>query len=283
MIGWNYGLWFSGFQRLTLSGVTVRNANNFYKALGNGSNFIIEQCQSRWDDNDGVTQTNFNRDGIHMFGNLDSGHIVDYYTNGDDDALAFNTDEGSQLGDSRRGTGYAISNIIAENIQLDAASQAFRFWGSNGTGTLSNITIRNVYGVMKQGAQQYGCSPPTVAGRTYLGRTNTDSGLVSVNQITIDGWNPTVINGASAALAFSGVSNLQLVNISAATSVTVSGVEDYTGDRAPAWQRIPPRAIDKPSSAAAAPTMAQAWRATVTPCSGAAPTRATMRRLSSTA
>ena len=311
VVGRVFGVWFSGFQRLKLSGVTVRNACTLSIVLSNGSDFVIERCKSLWDDNPGIQTigggattntsttisysadpgygtgaaivqtgytvvgtgipvsatvssvtdsthavlsaaatasnsgltftttklTNLNRDGIHMWGNLDTGHIVDYYSNGDDDPIAFNTDENALYNEARRGPGGAISNVLVENLQFDAVTNGLRFFGNSGIGTLNNITIRNTHGTVIQGNQS--CAGPTVAGTTYLGRDGSDQALASMSNISIDSWEHAAIAPATTALTLKSVQKLRLANIPQATALTLTGCEDYTGDRAPGWQRFP--------------------------------------------
>lgn len=154
--------------------------------------------------------TNFSRDGVHMLGNLTDGRIRNFFTNGDGDAVAWNTDEGVNMGDSRRGSGGAISRIDAENIRLENATNTYRFFGANGIGTVDAITLRNWYGNIIQGSP--GFSAATVGGTHYYGRVFGDEALAAVGSITLDGWfvsaaggtntanvNPKVLNSTSLA------------------------------------------------------------------------------------
>jgi hypothetical protein len=183
--------------------------------------------------------TNNNRDGIHMWCPLDTGHIVDYENNGDDDILAFNTDEGILNADPRRGTGGDgfIKNITAENITSLAGSNMLRFYGTGGTGRLQNISVRNTQGVIIQGQQS--CAGPTVAGQTYLGRIATDVALASVQDISIEGWHHTAISPGKVDLTMNSVLGLRDFNIPETVPFHFTAVEDYIGERSPTWQRIP--------------------------------------------
>lgn len=210
IVGWNYGFWFSGFNKVLLKDVTIRDAKTFSITLCNGSDFRVENCTAFWSDNDGVTVTNNNRDGIHMLGDLSDGHIDGFWSNGDDDVLAFNSDEDVNINEPRRGTGAAIQRIYAENVVFNAAANGVRLYGENGVGVIDNITIKNTSGTLKQGVMS--CSPPTVYGGSYTG-TYASSALLRLGRIVLDGWNHTATGTASNKIIVTNAERLTLRNI----------------------------------------------------------------------
>lgn len=183
---WNFGFWFGGFNGLEISGVTLYNVATFNINLSNGENFVAN--------NDTVTETttvpglSVNQDGIHFWGTLTNGVVNNFTDNGgDDDPLAFNTDEG--VANFNTGTwwhfqrapnsGGAISNILVDGHTVNGTNNVMRFFGevtTNGVATLSNIAVRNVSG-------------------TAGGVGVNNSGLTGCSNILIDNW--TAANGGT--------------------------------------------------------------------------------------
>jgi hypothetical protein len=220
---WVYGFWFGGFNGLTLENVTIRNAKTFSLVLSNGKNFVVRNAISTWDDALATnTHQGYNRDGIHMFGTLSNGQIYNYSSNGDDDVLAFNTDEGVDDHANKPSrwminrmpwSGGEISNIYVDGINFNGSSNGVRWIGYSipgGIAAVDNITLRNIGGTIVQTPMQ-------------------NSGITSAGPITIDGWH---VKGPYNSIDVPASTNLMLRNI-------LPGVVVATGTRSRSHLQYP--------------------------------------------
>jgi hypothetical protein len=209
---WVFGFWFGGFDGLTLEGVTIRNSKTFSLVLSNGNNFVIRDTTSTWDDALAVnTHQGNNRDGIHMYGTLSNGSIYNYSSNGDDDVLAFNTNEGvldyannpsRWMIDRMPWSGGEISNVYVDGVIFNGSSNGVRWIGyptPMGVAALDNITLRNIGGTIVETPMQ-------------------NSGITSAGPITIDGWQ---VKGPYNSINVPKSTNLVLSNILPGVVVTV--------------------------------------------------------------
>lgn len=220
---WPYGVIFQNFNGVYMENIEVRNAKTFsivFTAglISSGTNFVVKNCRSYWNENNDVTiPENRNKDGIHLWGTLDRGLIDGYYSNGNDDVMAHNTDEGVEgfnthvnasfiFGPSSGGD---LTNITWKNVYIDTTNgiRAFRFLtynASGGTHVCDNIVM------------------DTVTGAASLG---TEWGEVDMGTYIVDKW---AVTGATLNLGFDGapLENLGVANISSGVSIGVSGPPD---------------------------------------------------------
>jgi hypothetical protein len=150
---WGFGMWFGGFNGLTLNGVTVLNATTFCGTLSNGANAVIENTTCQWASG---TVTN-NHDGWHFWGTLDRITETDFSDNGgNDDTIPINTSEGCANHNSGVGivwqndrypwSGGNITNLTVDGV-VSNSPYNMRWWngGTPGgcTSYVSNIIINN--------------------------------------------------------------------------------------------------------------------------------------------
>ena len=231
-----FGFWFGGFtgsttgNGVTLKNLEVLNAKNFSIMLSNGDHFTVATTSSVWDSHN--SPTDYNHDGFHMWGPLDTG-TLSYYTDnsGNDDSVAFNTDEGIQLyidrptafARSRFSHGVnvgALTNITVDHLTLSNPSTGIAFYGwdvPGGNKTVDHVKFDHVSGSVS-------------ANSTHNGVAN--EALATMGTIEFDNWGVTnyggigrpdaAINGTNMifnSLDFSG-SNSYL-------SATFSGLYPY--------------------------------------------------------
>lgn len=221
---WVFGLWFGGFDGLRLNNVTVENARTFAVTLSWGQAFFLNNVSVVQLAGSGAGGNN--HDGLHFWGTLKDGHVSNFLDNsGDDDALAFNTDEGytnylglvanSGLQPSRcpnSSLDGELDTITIENVYLLNVNDPLRFFSTgDGVQTISNIFLRNIYG-------------STAGGAICCGNGVTVSGGLS-----IDGW---YLNAPNNSLSTPpDASPLNLSNIISGATITVGATS------------IPPQAL----------------------------------------
>lgn len=209
--GWNavFGFWFGGFQNLVIRDLKVANAKVYSIVLSNGSNFFINNVESHW------SAPGSNTDGLHLYGTLDRGDVIGYTSNGADDSLALNTNEGVYIAvdqgqaqwrlDRFPQSGGELSNFTFENIYFNSAKNGVRFigYGPSGTPTLSNIVFHRCYGNITTVPMQ-------------------NSGVTG-DYVEFDSWNVSGNN----AIDVSGFTSVRLEGINGVsvtdTATTVSG------------------------------------------------------------
>jgi hypothetical protein len=191
---WVFGMWFSGFNTLTLNHVQVWNARTYAYLFANGLALTVN-------DSTAVQLAGYgaggnNHDGLHFWGtlqNVNVKHFQDVF--GDDDALAFNTDEGVvnyhglvanngwQPGRAPT-SGGAISDVQVDDVYLDGVNDALRWIGygpsyspyPGNITTVSNISLKNIHG-------------------TTVGFGSSETNVTATGAITVDGWNlPVTFN-----------------------------------------------------------------------------------------
>lgn len=201
VVGWVYGIWFSGFDGLNIKDLTLRNVKTFNYVMAHGERFRIENCRSEYDVvNHAIFQ---NRDSCHMFSPLRHGLIRNHWSNGDDDVIAFNTDEDAALsgqpedlvrGDA--GDGGTV-DVFVDGVTTVEGVNGVRFFGDSGSGWLDKIRVKDFTGDLVFGGMQ--CAPPTILTRTYNGLFSAgDTGLKFIGRIEIDNYNVTAVAGYEA-------------------------------------------------------------------------------------
>ncbi len=200
VVGWNYGFWFAGFDGVDLLDVTIRNSVTFGCALANGQNFRAVNTTFLHDAIDHEVLRN--RDGFHMFGDLDRVLLRNTWSNGDDDAIAFNTDEDALLDsipeDDVRGTGGRITNVVVDGVTIVDGVNGLRLFGDSGTGYLDNILIKDFSGTLVQGGMN--CSAPTIYGQVFTGLWQGSEGLAFIGRIEIDNYEVAASEDAVGAV-----------------------------------------------------------------------------------
>jgi hypothetical protein len=216
------GLWFSGFNGVLLDHVQVWNARTYAFLLANGLNATVNDS--------GATQLGGfgsggnNHDGLHLWGTLQNVNVKHFQCiSGDDDCLAFNTDEGVfifNVPDPWQNARFPASGGIISDTQIDdvflqGQNDALRWIGyttANGAASVGNITLRNIHGTV-----------------VTFGATQSNLIVTTNLSLEIDGWNvqPAGVNGLTVP---PGATSLTLKHISPQAAVTVpsgttSGVE----------------------------------------------------------
>ena len=191
---WVYGMWFGGFNGLFLNNVAVFNARTFAFLFSNGQGFYGHDLAAVQLAGEGSGGNN--HDGLHFDGTLTNIYITNFVDeNGDDDALAFNTDEGvanynsgSAVWQNQRypSSGGLISDTTIDNVQIVGTNDALRWIGystPNGIAQVSNITLSNVYGTVNN----------------FMSAC-CGAGVQTVGGITIDNWNASPTGGGGSTL-----------------------------------------------------------------------------------
>jgi hypothetical protein len=144
---WNFGLWIGWAKNFVARDVVVRNARTFSWVLMQSEDIWIENCRSIWDDG-GDGGIGENRDGLHFWGSVRNVTVKNFWCNGDDDVLAFNTDENITYPDPRRGTtGGYIRNVLVDGCHFANATNGVRFIGyETPQPVVDNIFLRHIYG-----------------------------------------------------------------------------------------------------------------------------------------
>jgi len=188
---WNLGFWIGWGKNFIMRDVIIKNSKTYSLALMELENTVIENLQSIWDDGDENLVYGTNKDGIHLYGTIKNMLIKNYSCiNGDDDSIAFNTDENMDLGigvglgnliDPRwTGMGGDIYNVTVDGCYLNSTNGIRVIGyankrGLNGNGInpkIDHIFLKNIYGRITNLPMQWFGS--------------FDAGLFS-----IDGWHVT--------------------------------------------------------------------------------------------
>ena len=203
--GWNFGLWIGWFKNFTMRDVLIRNAKTFSVTLMQGDGVVIENCSSLWDDGGDLTGANGrNRDGLHFWSPVSNVRVKGYVSNGDDDVIALNTAENTNVNSwptaqPRRGTGGTLENLVFEDIEFRNSANGIRIFSENMTASISNVVFRNIYGNIVDVAMQ-------------------DDGVVSKDFFEIYGWNVT----GESAINISNAERVRLSAIKPGTSINVT-------------------------------------------------------------
>jgi len=211
--------WFSGFNGLDISNLTIRNAVTYGIIIANGTSFVSRNYNMLEDTQLGSGV--FNQDSLHMWGTL-SGISVSNLTatNTDDDVIAFNTDEGVQ---NRAGkvavggnylfryplSGGAISNVLIDGVTMINTEHQVRFIGyvtTGGVATVTNITLRNFTGAPLSSAM-------------------AESGITSSSNLAIDDWQLT---GANNGINLPVTTGLSIINANPTAALNYTGSSLYT-------------------------------------------------------
>lgn len=195
--GWVFGIWFGGVDGLTIEDTILRNSTTFAFVISNTRHVSIIGSAVEW--NPGYAHpvgSGFNHDGLHFFGNNDQTRVIGFRdTNGDDDTIALNTNEGV---DNYNGcktcwqitrypwSGGAVTDAYFDDIYFDADAppmNGIRFIGyktaNSSSRLLNNIYFHNVHGVVSTVPMQ---------------NKGITGNAVNPGPITIDGWNVTGVN-----------------------------------------------------------------------------------------
>lgn len=201
--GWVFGVWFGAFDGLTLRDDTILNARTFAWVFSTGQSVFADNLSSVHT----VLGGGNNWDGLHFWGTL---KYLNFHTfldvNGDDDALAFNTDEGvADFNVSPTAwrinrypqAGGDINDVTIDDVFLINVNSVLRWTGSstaNGVPTVSNITLKNIHGT--------------------LGNFQSAlSGVTATGGITIDGWNVVNTGGSNTLSIPPNANPVWLTNI----------------------------------------------------------------------
>ena len=183
-------MWFGGFNGLFLNHVTMLNARTFAFLFSNGESFYGHDLAAAQTAGEGSGGNN--HDGLHFDGTLQNIYVTNFLDEyGDDDALAFNTDEGvsnyNTGGFWQPGrypqSGGAISDVTIDNVKLVGVNDALRWIGystPNGVATVTNIVLENISGYVNNFVSAC-CG----------------NGVQAIGGITIDNWDvsPTGFGG----------------------------------------------------------------------------------------
>lgn len=244
---WNFGFWIGWASNVHIHDLTIRNPKTFSILLMQSDSILIENVRVIIDWN-GTTLIPWswginpptNHDGIHFWGDVSNVYIHNFRTNGDDDTIAFNTNEHMMPNQDSSSTGPAdirrigtpsfsgtnpncrgkgsITNVTIDGVFCDNTASGIRFIGYpsgdsfNSVRTCDNIVIRNFYGHI------YGFAMPF--------------NDVNMGRLVIDNWHPdsVVITGSQAAedpvdntngIYITNAQNLTLNNINPQTEVLV--------------------------------------------------------------
>jgi hypothetical protein len=234
---WAFGMWFGGFNGLTLNGVTVLNATTFCGTLSNGANAMIENTTCQW-----ATNITDNHDGWHFWGTLDNITEKNFRDDGgDDDTIPINTSEGCSNHNGDTGqwhyerypwSGGNITNLTVDGVVSDSEYD-IRWWNggtpSGCTSYVGNIVINNYFGIgYKMYNNMTGVQGPiTISNWVYSPPSTfginvpTSSSLSLVN---IYPGTPVNTNGSTMASQWAGNAQIGTLNGSVNTGDTY-----YTG------------------------------------------------------
>ena len=212
------GFWLGWVDGLVVRDVMIRNAKTFALQISQSRNIFIQNLNCFWDD--GEAQHADNRDGIHLLGPIDNIHVDTLFSNGDDDVIAFNTNEITSLTntDTRRGTtlGTApITNALVENVYFKNSAAGLRFYGvtyyEGVKGYLDNIVVRNVFG-------------------NIIGPYPSHCDNVTMGRVAIDGWHVTSNTPGNNGLVLNSTGRLRLNDLDYNVPVALTDVTSTTGD-----------------------------------------------------
>lgn len=92
---WTVGVWFGGCNSVLLDGVTCSNSQSFAFVLSGPACAVRWQhCQALWGPECGVP----NQDGWHFWGSITNVALLDFLSNGNDDAFGFGMNEMDSIG-----------------------------------------------------------------------------------------------------------------------------------------------------------------------------------------
>jgi hypothetical protein len=225
---WVLGMWFGGIDGLTIKGNTMLNARTFSYTFSLAQNVVFDDNSTIQTAGEGSGGNN--HDGIHFLGPVTNFYAKNYRdVFGDDDAIAFNTDEGVydyQQMVARGGmqparfpsSGGALQDITIDTVYVDNGNDALRWIGYGvGTPTVANITLRNIFG------------NPNNFGSACCG-----TGVTATGGITVDGWwlGSSTFSEDNLTLP-PGAAPLNLKNIAPWVPVTIPSVGSTSIEMAP--------------------------------------------------
>jgi hypothetical protein len=217
---WVFGIWFGGVDGLTIENTLIRNSTTFAIVISNTRNVSIIRSAVAW--NLGYAHpvgSGFNHDGLHFWGNNEQTRVIGFIdTNGDDDTIALNTNEGLEnyndcktcwQRDRFPWSGGAVNDAYFDDIELDPGAppmNGIRFIGyktaNSSSRLLNNIYFHNVHGVV---------STVPMQNKGITGNT------LDPGPITLDGWNVTGVNTINVPAS----SSLCLRNILPGTPIKI--------------------------------------------------------------
>ena len=241
---WVMAIWFGGVTKLRIENTVIKNSRTYCIIVENTSDWVWRDSACTWDAGGGQssipTSHVYHHDGIHMWSPVSNGYIHNFTSHwGDDDGLAFNTNEQvwcssstSMWGYQRcpwSGTGAAgqISNILVDGVNFDDNANGVRWIAVDsagaGTGSLNNIVLKNIYGNITTQAMGNGATNCTGCGSAVP---------PTAGPMSIDGWYVTGLNTinmpASTSLAMSNIAAGVVINAPGATAAqqypTLGGV-----------------------------------------------------------
>lgn len=234
---WNLGIWIGWAKNVTIEDVTIQDPRTFGLVIMGCEKVTIRNYRlligSGW------TGDN-NHDCLHFWGPVDNCVATNIRSNGDDDVLAFNTNEAVVLkyigeywnasptpkpGVPFPASGGNLTNIFVENVFFDSSRNGIRFIGGTDVSAFTpnatlckNIVVRNCYGTISTIPMQFGSW------------TAGDAGAIDpASTWEIDGWHVTAGSTGSNRIVGYG-STVRLNNIAAGTPVAVQtgfGTGDY--------------------------------------------------------
>jgi len=198
------GVYFGSVQFFYVENLILRNAKTFAFTIANAYNGKIVNTRFHWDDTSHNNSPNQNRDGFHFWGPIYDLEVIGGESNGDDDCLAFNTDENVNAGDPYRGSPTdvdlygqplgVLQNITVRDFYFNNASNGIRFIGyGTSNQTIHNVRVINCYGNI-----------------TYV---NMNCSGVNIDSFEINGWH------------VSGLSDINIFVGSGAGSVRLEGID----------------------------------------------------------
>lgn len=142
--GWIVGLRFMGVRGLTLRGLTIYDASTFAFHAANWERVVCEDIFI--DNHDGT----YNHDGLHFIGPGRYASVRNLVAFVDDDALAFNANDGTSQSDGA-GTSYGpyagpgdITDVFVDGVTLMGGHSGVRLLSS--TNLIDRVQIRNLTG-----------------------------------------------------------------------------------------------------------------------------------------
>jgi hypothetical protein len=213
--GWLEGIWFGGFNNLLLRNINMHNSSRFAFVVSNFTGLVYSNVRNLQD-----STSVPNTDALHIWGPANWIDGDGLRSNGTDDTIALNTDEGvcifnqcaAVIGIFNNGSGWGstvnrfpqsggnISNATFNNNFFDSAFDGVRFYGTpttGGTTVLSNITISNSYGTITNHVMNN-------SGVTASGPISFINWFVSGSFNSIIGPDPLLITGITAGTSTTG-------------------------------------------------------------------------------
>jgi hypothetical protein len=148
--GWIFGVWLARYSQLVMRDVTIRNAKTFALTLMQAGDAHLTNIKTLWDDG-GTGFIGQNRDGIHLWGDLNKVHAKGFSSNGDDDTIALNTSENvgwTNAAWSRGSSGGYLGDILFEDVEFLNASNGIRTYydGYLPGAKIGRFVLRNARG-----------------------------------------------------------------------------------------------------------------------------------------